>query len=267
MKPLMKTPISYYGGKQKLIQHIRPIIEKTEHNLYCEPFVGGAAVFFGKSPSEIEVLNDTNKELINFYQVLQNRFVELEKMVKVTLHSRWLHRDATVVYESPHLFDEVKRAWAVWVLSTQSFSAMLDGTWGYDKTDQTTTKKITNKRNLFNEDLAIRLQNVQLECADAIYVIKSRDTSRTLFYCDPPYFNSDCGHYDGYSIEDFEMLLKTLGSIKGKFMLSSYPSDILKQYSTQFNWHKKVFEQGVTVNAKAGYLKKKWEVITSNFEM
>lgn len=267
MKPLMRTPISYYGGKQKLAPVIIPILSGQPHNLYCEAFVGGAAIFFAKPQSEVECINDTNKELINFYSVLQNRFVELEKMVSVTLHSRWLHRDATVIYESPHLFDEVRRAWAVWVLSSQSFSAMLDGTWGYDKAFRTTTKKITNKRNEFTEQYAVRLQNVQLECADALYVIKSRDTAETLFYCDPPYFNSDCGHYDGYSESDFKDLLDVLSRIRGKFLLSSYPSAVLNEFTNKFKWHSKAFEQGVSVNSKSGYQKKKWEVLTANFEL
>lgn len=215
----MKTPITYYGGKQKLVPHILPIIESVEHTLYGEPFAGGAAIFFSKRPSQVEFINDTNKELINFYSVLQNRFIELEKMVSITLHSRWLHRDATVVYESPHLFDEVKRAWAVWVLASQGFAGKLGGPWGFDLTGNTTTKKITNKRNNFSEAFATRLQNVQIECVDANYVIKSRDTSKSLFYCDPPYYNSNCGHYDGYTEEDYEGLLKQLAGIKGKFIV------------------------------------------------
>ncbi len=235
--------------------------------MYCEPFCGGAAIFFSKPPSNIEVLNDTNKELINFYHILQNRFVELQRMVAVTLHSRTLHRDAQVVYQFPHLFDEIKRAWAVWVLSTQSFSAMLDGTFGYDKSDNTTTKKISNKRSQFTEEYAIRLQNVQVECADALYVIGSRDTAATFFYIDPPYFNSDCGHYLGYTEQDFENLLKLLSGIKGKFMLSSYPSELLKSYTKRFGWHFRAFESGVSVNAKGGYLKRKVEMVTTNFEM
>ena len=106
-KSVLKTPISYYGGKQKLVTTILPLI--PAHKMYVEPFVGGGAIFFSKPPSHIEVINDTNKELINFYHILQNRFVELQKMVAVTLHSRTLHRDAQVVYEFPHLFDEIKR--------------------------------------------------------------------------------------------------------------------------------------------------------------
>lgn len=264
-KSVLKTPISYYGGKQKLVTTILPLI--PAHKMYVEPFIGGGAIFFSKEPSHIEVINDTNKELINFYSILQNRFVELQKMVAVTLHSRTLHRDAQVVYEFPHLFDEIKRAWAVWVLSTQSFSAMLDGTFGYDKTDNTTTKKITNKRNQFTEDYAIRLQNVQVECADAIYIIGSRDTADSFFYIDPPYFNSDCGHYNGYTEQDFENLLNLLATIKGKFILSSYPSPVLQRFVTARGWKFRTFESGVSVNAKGGYMKRKWEMLTANFEI
>jgi len=65
----MKTPVTYYGGKQKLASTILKLI--PEHNLYCEPFVGGAAIYFAKEPSNVEVINDTNKELMNFYRVVQ----------------------------------------------------------------------------------------------------------------------------------------------------------------------------------------------------
>ena len=40
----LKTPISYYGGKQKLATKIISVL--PDHTLYCEPFLGGAAVFF-----------------------------------------------------------------------------------------------------------------------------------------------------------------------------------------------------------------------------
>lgn len=213
------------------------------------------------------MINDTNAELINFYKVCKNRFHELQSLVRVTLHSRELHDDAWIIYNKPQLFDEVRRAWAVWVLSTQSFSAALDGSWGFDKSDNTTSVKINNKKEQFTEDLAIRLQTVQVECADALYIIKSRDTAESLFYCDPPYFNSDCGHYDGYSKEDFEQLLKVLSEVKGKFLLSSYPSDILKQYVKANGWHQWSTETGVSVNNKSGYQKRKVEVLTANYKL
>jgi DNA adenine methylase len=264
-KVQLKTPISYYGGKQKLASKIISVI--PEHTLYCEAFTGGAAVFFAKEPSEVEVLNDTNKEMMNFYRTVQNEFVSLEKEIRITLHSRDLHRKAQVIYNFPDMFSEIKRAWAVWVLSTQSFAGNLDLSFGYDKTRNTTTKKIINNRERFTEEYAIRLQNVQIESADALYVIGSRDSEQSFFYCDPPYFNSDCGHYDGYSEQDFENLLIKLSSIKGKFLLSSYPSTILQKYAKANGWHMWSVEQGVSINAKSGYIKRKIEVLTANYPL
>jgi DNA adenine methylase len=127
--------------------------------------------------------------------------------------------------------------------------------------------KVSNKREQFTEELAIRLQDAQLECADALYVIKSRDSVDSFFYCDPPYFNSDCGHYDGYSIEDFERLLITLSEAKGKFLLSSYPSPLLLKYAKQMGWFMWSLESGISVNAKSGYMKRKVEVLTANYEI
>ena len=60
----LKTPVTYYGGKQQMSRNIVPLIPK--HRLYCEPFAGGAAIYFAKEPSELEILNDTNRELVNF---------------------------------------------------------------------------------------------------------------------------------------------------------------------------------------------------------
>lgn len=262
----MRTPLSYYGGKQNLISTILPLI--PVHGTYTEPFVGGGAIFWAKQKSDCEIINDYNRELINFYECVQNEFVELEKLVRISLHSRSLHNDATVIYNNPHMFDRLKRAWAIWVLAAQSFSSMLDGSFGYDRAKGATSQKIKGKREGFTEDLAIRLQNVQIECTDALRIINSRDSKKAFHYCDPPYFNSDCGHYDGYSIEDFESLLKLLSGIEGKFLLSSYPSDILNEYTESNGWVTKQLEQSVSVaNGTGKPGKKKIEVLTANYDL
>lgn len=265
-KIALKTPISYYGGKQNLATTIINLI--PEHSLYCEPFVGGAAIFFAKQPSKVEVINDTNKEMINFYRQVQTNYVALEQEVRISLHSRAQHRHAQVINQNPDMFTEIKRAWAVWMLASQSYSSKLDGHWGYDVSKNTMSKKIVNKKVAFTEDYAIRLQNVQIECTDALRIIRSRDKADSFFYCDPPYFNSNCGHYDGYTIEDFDMLLKLLSEIEGKFLLSSYPSPILKEYTKKNGWHQIEVKQSVSVanvHGKPGKIKT--EVMTSNYPL
>ncbi|MDR2019814.1 MAG: DNA adenine methylase, partial [Treponema sp.] len=210
----MRTPLSYYGGKQQLAARILGMI--PEHQIYCEPFCGGAAIFFAKKPSSVEIINDANGEVINFYEVLKRDFPALEREIEISLHSRTQHRHARVIYDNPDMFDRVKRAWAVWMLSNVSYGCKLDGSFGYDR-NGTTSKKMANKRLGFNADYAIRLQQVQIECCDALRIIQSRDTPRTFFYLDPPYPGTDQGHYDGYTQMDFDALLGLLKTIQGKF--------------------------------------------------
>ena len=75
----MRTPITYYGGKQNLSERIVSMMPR--HKIYCEPFFGGGAVFFAKPKAGIEVINDKNDLLINFFKVCQssNYFGDLIK--------------------------------------------------------------------------------------------------------------------------------------------------------------------------------------------
>jgi DNA adenine methylase len=258
----MRTPISYYGGKQQLAGTILGLI--PPHRLYCEPFIGGAAVFFAKEPSKVEIINDTNGEIINFYEVLKRDFSALEEEIEISLHSRKKHHQAEVVYANPDMFDRIKRAWAVWMLANVSYGCKSNGSFGYDRIGGN-SKKLANKRSDFNVDYAIRLQQVQIECCDALRVIRSRDTLETFFYLDPPYVGADQGHYDGYTQEDFDNLLGLLESIKGKFVLSSYRNKSLKELSKRNGWHTLEFKMPSSMTHGYESPRKKVEVLTANY--
>lgn len=229
----MKTPITYYGGKQTLVKRLLALI--PAHDLYCEPFFGGGALFFAKPPSEIEVINDTNGEVVIFFKVVQTQFKELEKEIKATLHSRQLWKKARVVYENPEMFTDVKRAWAFWTLANQGFAGLLTS-WSFGK-DDSKEDSVAKKREDFSKMYADRLKKVQIECNDAVRVIKLRDYNKAFFYCDPPYINTHQGHYKGYMEADYKRLLDALTKIKGKFILSSYPNPILKTYIRKYKWN------------------------------
>lgn len=139
---------------------------------------------------------------------------------------------------------------------------MISETWGYGVANNKSELRLNNKRESFLEAYKERLNIVQLECRDALKVIQSRDRETSFFYIDPPYFNSDCAHYGGYTKEDFRALLLLLSTIKGKFLLSSYPSDVLGEFQKQFAWHQISFDKNVSVG-KSG--KRKSEVLTANY--
>ncbi|MBP2831282.1 DNA (cytosine-5-)-methyltransferase [Aquimarina sp. U1-2] len=259
----VKTPITYYGGKQRLVNLILSLIPK--HKLYCEPFLGGAAVFFAKEPSEMEVINDLNGEVVNFYRVCHNHFQKLDKLIKATPHSRQVHRETQDILKHPNQCDAIKRAWAFWVQTNMSFSSRIFGGYAYERKSNGTLKRFVNKKLVFDQTIRDRLEMVDIENNDALQVIKSRDAVDSFFYCDPPYFNSNMGHYKGYTEKDFEELLNMLASIKGKFLLSSYPSEILDHYTKKHRWYtlKKSTEVAVTKQTD----KVKTEVLTANYPL
>jgi DNA adenine methylase len=238
-----------------------------EHNVYCEPFAGGAAVFWAKAPSKIEVLNDLNGELVNFYRIVKTQFPALQAEVQATLHSRKLHRWAKVVYRNPDMFSEVKRAWAVWVLSTQSMNSCFDGGWAADYKKNRTSATVQSKRRDFTPDIAHRLDRVQIDCRDAVEVIRMRDSPGTFFYCDPPYIGTDQGHYHGYSPADFDRLLAALAGIAGTFLLSSYRNNRLNEYIESAGWDSAEVAMVCYASVyKDGAEKKhKTEVLTANY--
>lgn len=256
----MRTPITYYGGKQTILKYLLPLI--PAHRLYCEPFFGGGAVFFAKPKSEVEVINDINGEIVNFFKVLKTNFPELQKEIRATLHSRELYKKAMVVYAHPDLFSDVKRAWALWVLTNQGFAGMI-GSWGFGKSDSKEAA-LAVKRENFTKDYEDRLRKVQLENNNALKVILRCDDKETFIYADPPYIGSDQGHYKGYSENDYRELLDALAKVKGKFLLSSYPSKILQEYIKKHKWRVQKITKSVAVTKHTD--KVKTEMIVMNYD-
>ena len=258
----MKTPLTYYGGKQQLASKIVSLI--PEHRIYCEPFIGGAAVFFAKPKSQSEIINDINSEIVNFYEVLQRDFTALQSEVAISLHSRKLHKHAQVIYDNSEMFDRVKRAWAIWMLANMSFNNSMTGGFTHDKQGKL-TRSLSMKRYSFKKELAMRIQDVQIECCDALKIIRSRDNKDTFFYLDPPYVGADQGHYDGYTQEDFNALITELSKIEGKFLLSSYRNKSLTVSVKENNWYQIELKINNHPGAASSPSRTKIEVLTANY--
>lgn len=235
----LKTPISYYGGKQQLVDIILRMI--PIHQIYCEPFFGGGAVFFKKRPSYLEVINDINDNLINFYMQCQKNFEKIAAKIHDTLCSESQYKWAYSVYRGDIAVDDITKAVAAWIVFNSSFMHSAKGSWKWDNgTDGSHIGVVlSNSRQNFCPWIKKRLQYVQISCRDALLVIRQRDSCSTFFYLDPPYPESCQGHYAGYTMEDFELLLQMLESIQGKFLLSCYELPILHEYAEKKSWQLK----------------------------
>lgn len=229
----MKPALVYYGGKQIMLPYILPLI--PDHKCYLEPFFGGGATFFAKKKVSIELINDNDDNLVNFYKVLQHKkkSKKLIKMCKKTLYARTEHRRAIQLFKTGN---EIEKAWALWYKITTGFSGKLNG--GFSTTNTINSSpgvKFTNNKNRL-QLISKRLESIQIENIDALDFIKKYDKEDCFFYLDPPYMHADQGHYKGYTENDFSILLSVLSNIKGKFLLSCYPDLVVELFIIRNNW-------------------------------
>lgn len=246
-----KTPITYYGGKQRMVTKILPIIPR--HRIYCEPFFGGGAIFFAKSPSYLEVINDKNDILMSFYSTCKSRFDELQELIQNALCSESLYNWAKRVYFGTEPADFLHTAFATWMVFNLSFNSNPKSGWKWDNGTDCSHVGIvlSHARQNFCPWVKQRLSKVQISSRDAIDVIKQRDTADTFFYLDPPYPNTNQGHYSGYSEDDLDDLLILLSNIHGQFCLSNYNHPLLQEYARKKNWQLKVYPMAKTITNKS----------------
>jgi len=236
----MQGPFPYVGGKNRLAKKIISLL--PEHTTYVEPFAGGAQVFFHKQPSRVEVLNDLNEEIVNFFRVCQSHYEELIRCLRFTVASRRLHE---LLSNTPaQILTDIQRAARFFYLQKNSFGGLV-----VRRNFHYSVGARPNFRPERIPELLVkthqRLQAVQIECLPFQDVIRKYDRPATFFYLDPPYWDRELYKFN-LKEEDFVDLERLLRQVKGKFMLSlnDVPevrklfakfsiSDVTLAYSTQ----------------------------------
>ena len=252
-------PISYYGGKQRMAHNIIPLIPK--HTVYCEPFCGGASIMFKKPWPDVtnnhhymEVINDIDGDLINFYRQLRDNGEKLTRLLQLTPYSEYEHREAkTKNYEG---LSDIERARRYFININTSFSKTLDSGWGRAKFGNNLPIGFKNKVDNLSKFIE-RTKGLYISNTDAIKCIKDWDSPQTFFYVDPPYVRTDQRHYSGYTEDNFKDLIEALEQCQGSFLLSCYPNDLCPN-----DWERFEFEATMSASIKkADKNKKRVEVV------
>lgn len=210
----MAPIIPWIGGKRRLAELL--LSRFPSHTCYVEVFAGGAAVFFTRHPAEVEVLNDVNGDLVNLYRVVTHHLEEFVRQFKWALSSRQIFR--WMQETRPETLTDVQRAARFFYLQQQSFGGRVAGqTWG----TATTAPSINLLRIEENLSAAhLRLASgVYVENLDWATCMDRYDRVHTLFYLDPPYWETE-GYGVAFPWEQYEVMAQKLRSIKGKAIIS-----------------------------------------------
>lgn len=252
-----------------MLRTILPLI--PPHKSYVEPFCGGAAVFFSKELAYVNTINDTNEALINFYRQAKINPKALIKELNATPYSRRVHKIATEIYNNERKATPLKKAWAFFVANNQGFSGQINAGWGMAVTSKFKGQSVLNlsfrNKIITLKNILHKLANCQIECKDALLLIQQYDYPEAFMFIDPPYPDTHQGHYEGYSMADFERLLDILPTLKCKWMLTSYPYKELDERCAQHGWRQMKFSKTLSAKkVKIGETKtKKIECITLNY--
>jgi len=239
----MKGVIPYFGGKSRLAKII--ISKIPEHACYVEVFAGGASVFFGKEPSQAEVLNDLDKDLVTLYRVIKHHPEELYKQYKFSLVSRSeFDREQQV---NPETLTDVQRAARYLFLQKCAFGGHITGqTFGMSTTGKPRFNLLTLETTI--EKAWQRLINVQIECKDFRDLIPRYDRPHSFFFLDPPYWKIP-GYKHDFREQDFLELAGILRKINGRFLMTINDTKEVRDIFKDFYTHEGV-QNSVSVNLK-----------------
>ncbi len=209
----MSSLFPWMGGKSRMAKRLAKLL--PDHTCYVEAFSGAANLLFAKDRSRSEVINDINSEIVNLFRIAHWHPRELIRELAFVLHSR---KDYKAYRSQPGITD-IQRAARTWFRLRTSFGGR-GGTkspaFGYG-----VTGLFGFRRNAFGllRKCHKRLNGVTIENLDFADCLRRYDRPETVFYCDPPYFETG-GFVDDFKAEDHVRLARLLQKIKGKFLLS-----------------------------------------------
>lgn len=241
---LTRPALRYYGGKWRIAPWI--ISHFPEHICYVEPYAGGGSVILRKPPAVNEVLNDIDGDVIAFFDVLRRRPEELISSIQLTPFAR---SEVERAYEP--CADEIERARRFYVKAWQARGgprAQWRTGWRFQKNDSRGKRSIDD----WNETshlwtIVYRLKQIQIECDDAITIIKRYDSQHTLFYLDPPYpagvrgkrWSSKAYAYE-MSDDDHRALSQVLHKITGMAIISGYDCELYRELYADWTFDRKM---------------------------
>lgn len=168
------------------------------------------------APAYVEVFNDVNGDLVNLCRVITHRLEEFVRHFKWALTSRqvfkWLQDTR------PETLTDIQRAARFFYLQQQSFGGKVAGQTFGTATTAPAINLLRIEENLSAAHLRMA-GGTYIEQLDWATCIDRYDRAHTLFYLDPPYWETE-GYGVPFEWEQYELMAVKLKAIKGKAVVS-----------------------------------------------
>ena len=271
--PLLK----WVGGKRQILGELISLMPST-YNTYCEPFLGGGALFFALHPSKA-IVNDINEELINFYEVVRDDHHALLDIIseyqakdceEFFYEIRALDRDV----ENFKKTSKVVKAARTFYLNRTCFNGLYRvNSKGFFNSPygKPIYKFIIDTDRFVAMSTYLKEHNITL-CSNTYEYVLDKLKKGDFVYLDPPYDRVSTTSFTSYSKYDFtqadqhrlRLACDKLNERGVKFMLSNAPTDfIVEEFK---DYHQSFVSASRIVNSKVEGRGKVKEIIVRNYK-
>lgn len=258
----IKSPIKWVGGKSKLVNKLLPLIPK--HKCYVEVFGGAGWMLFGKEPSSVEILNDFDSNLMNFWSVVQNAKDQLLESLQYTLVSREMFDSYKKTYKENSYEDAIERAKIFYYLVNAGFASdMKNPVFGTKAQSRNGLRPEEIKQSINNAYQ--RLQKVTIENKSFEDMFRIYDKEDTFFFLDSPYRNTKQYAVGKFTDEQYQQLAECCKNAKGKWLYTINNDEYIRELFKDFNImdHEVFYSVCKTDNGRVNFK----ELIITNYEI
>lgn len=273
-----KPFVKWAGGKRQIIDKLKKYVP-DEFDTYYEPFIGGGALLFELAPKKA-VINDSNQELMNVYNVLCHE-EKFKKMCNVLNHYETMHSEE-FYYELRNkdrkknayerLSDYTKAARTIY-LNKACFNGLyrVNSKNEFNVPFGKKTKVNTyDGGNLITVSNYLTMNNIKILCTDFEEAVKDARKGDFVYF-DPPY-DAEKAIFNSYTLEGFNKdeqrrLAKVFKELSQKgvyVMLSNHNTSLIKELYKDYNIH--IIEAKRSINANGKKRGNVEEVIITNYE-
>jgi DNA adenine methylase len=254
LSDVTRPPLRYHGGKFRLAPWIIPQI--PDHRVYVEVFGGAAGVLIRKTRSKIEVYNDLDVQVVNFFAILRDPELRA-RLIDGVGFTPFSRAEFDLSYKAAADPVEAARRFVVrCFLGHGTCSMDTNDANGFRSCDIRAGKSYAREWAGVPAAMvtaAERLTGVTIENLDFRKLIPKFDHADTFFYVEPPYLAGlraagGKGYVHEMTADDHRQLAWILKSTKGKVMVSGYPSSLYDELYG--SW--RTAEKKTTANGQRG---------------
>lgn len=204
----------------------------TKHLAYCEPWFKEGEVFFVKPPSQYEIINDKDENIINFYMMIRTRWEELNFLIESTLYSDSLINLAKKITEGTIEADDLYRAWAVWLKASQE--GINKANWYINSSAwiRRSEQNMLPQQRVIDKHVKERIGQCRILNKNPEEVIESFDSEQTFFYFHP------------HKRKDVATLVRLLRNLQGKYIFYYPDKRVVERMEKKFGLVRGMDEKG-----------------------